>query len=55
MHFCRIADGRLVEHWPVVDQLGLLQPLNVAAQKSDPRRADVPQCTHWLTWHSLFR
>jgi hypothetical protein len=24
-HFCHIADGRLVGHWPLVHQLGLLQ------------------------------
>jgi predicted ester cyclase len=27
MHFCRMAGGQLVEHWPAVDQLGLLQQL----------------------------
>jgi len=27
MHICRMADGQLVEHWPVIDQLALLQQL----------------------------
>ncbi len=29
MHFCRLAEGQLVEHWANVDQLGLLQQLGV--------------------------
>jgi len=31
MHICRMADGKLAEHWPVVDQLGLLQQLGAVA------------------------
>jgi predicted ester cyclase len=28
-HVCRIADGKLVEHWANLDQLGMLQQLGV--------------------------
>jgi steroid delta-isomerase-like uncharacterized protein len=27
IHVCRMANGKLVEHWQVVDQLGMLQQL----------------------------
>ncbi len=29
IHVCRIADGRLVEHWANLDQLGMMQQLGV--------------------------
>ncbi len=32
MHICRVADGKLVEHWANLDQLGLLQQLGVIPQ-----------------------
>ena len=32
MHFMRFADGRIVEHWGVVDRLGLLQQLGAIPQ-----------------------
>lgn len=30
MHFARVKDGRIVEHWANVDQLGMLQQLGLA-------------------------
>ena len=35
MHICRMAGGQLVEHWPVIDQLALLQQLG-AVPEGDP-------------------
>jgi predicted ester cyclase len=29
IHVCRIADGKLVEHWANLDQLGMMQQLGV--------------------------
>ncbi len=29
VHIARVANGMLVEHWPVIDQLGMLQQLGV--------------------------
>lgn len=29
MHICRMAEGKVAEHWVVVDQLGMLQQLGV--------------------------
>jgi predicted ester cyclase len=31
MHFCRIANGQVVEHWAVVHQLSLMQQLGAPA------------------------
>jgi predicted ester cyclase len=31
MHFCQMANGQLVEHWAVVDQLSLIQQLGAPA------------------------
>ena len=38
MHICRIAEGQLVEHWPVIDQLALLQQLG-ALPEEEPSHA----------------
>ncbi len=29
MHICRVVDGKLVEHWASIDQLGMLQQLGI--------------------------
>lgn len=29
IHICRMAGGKLVEHWAILDQLGLLQQLGI--------------------------
>ena len=42
MHFCRMAGGRLVEHWPAVDQLGLLQQLGAIPMPEQASTASVP-------------
>lgn len=31
IHICRVANGKLVEHWLVADQLGMMQQLGVIA------------------------
>ncbi len=39
MHILRFADGKQVEHWAVIDQLGMLQQLGFAEAPGQP--ADV--------------
>ncbi len=34
IHVCRIADGKLVEHWANLDQLGMMQQLGVIPSPS---------------------
>ena len=29
IHICRMADGKLVEHWVTIDQMGMMQQLGV--------------------------
>jgi len=31
IHIGRLADGKVVEHWATIDQLGMLQQLGLAA------------------------
>ena len=39
IHILRFANGKQVEHWAVIDQLGMLQQLGFAAATSQP--ADI--------------
>ena len=34
IHICRMAEGKLAEHWAVVDRHGLLQQLGATIQPS---------------------
>lgn len=36
VHIGRFANGKLVEHWAVIDQLGMLQQLGLAAAPGSP-------------------
>ena len=36
VHIARVANGMLVEHWPVIDQLGMLQQLGVIPAPGAP-------------------
>jgi predicted ester cyclase len=39
IHITRFADGKAVEHWGVVDQLGMLQQLGFAEAPGQPAGA----------------
>ena len=36
MHIIRFTNGKQVEHWAVIDQLGMLQQLGFAAAPGQP-------------------
>jgi predicted ester cyclase len=36
IHIARVIDGKLAEHWPCIDQLGMLQQLGVVPMPGEP-------------------